>query len=488
MPLEVVDREVLCLLMYVAGTEASKLTGKMPLPLLCIGNRFLFEHQLEWLSDEGFKDIRLSLADRPREVEAVVGAGARWGVQVSYATDPEGAELGARLKKHLGQVRGGMLLVDGNALLRFPFSERLTDSTAFESASGPLPVLFMRHDDWRRLLHHRCPSSMTGLCRLARELMPRLPTVRVAAFYQPISDIASFREINRAIQDRGEGFQFKGFERTPDVRVGRMTHISSGAAMRGPCLIGDGVLIRSGAVVGPGAFIGDRSLIESGAHIEDSVVAPGTYIGRNTSFEGQYVCRDYVLDLERETAIHVDDPLILGDLTRPLAWGRGLARLTAWLLLIVCLPLTLALLPIHRLLRGEWLVSQWMLVQPVRTNLRGELDYQWRRWHRFDFGWFALDLLPCLWAIVRGELAFVGNPPLGREAVAAIEEVWEEELLRGKVGITGPVQQLDPKISTADDIFATSIYYNATRTLKEDALLFLNALVPGMHRFKRSSH
>ncbi len=487
MPLAVTDREIPCLLLYDAESKTSKLTGRMPLPLLCIGNRFLFEHQLEWLSDEGFKDLRLSLADRPRETEAVVGGGARWGVSVRYTMDPEHAALGERLQKHPCRASKGVLLVDGDALLRFPIPRDLNQSLAFENGSGPLPILYLIQEDWTKLLGAPCPGNLAELCLAIKEILPQIGKVRVDAFYRPVHDIETFQQVNRSIRECDEGFQFKGFERAPNVRVGRMTHISSRADLRAPCLIGDGVVIRGNAIIGPGAFIGDRSFVESGAHIHESVVAPGTYIGPNTSFEGQYVCRNYTLDLERGTAIFVDDPMILGDLARPMVWSRGAMRLVAGFSLVLAFPLLLLLLPIHRLLRGRWMISQWMLLQPVKKNLLGEFDFQWRRWQRFDFGWFGLDFLPSLWSVARGRLSFVGNPPMDKREVEAIEAVWRDELLSAKVGLTGPVQQLKPRNSTADDIFATSIYYNATRTLKEDALLFLKALAPGRHRFKRIS-
>ena len=49
-------------------------------------------------------------------------------------------------------------------------------------------------------------------------------------------------------------------------------------------------------------------------------------------------------------------------------------RLVATLLLVVTFVPMLALLPFHRLLRGSLLECEKVLSQPIKKNLKGELD------------------------------------------------------------------------------------------------------------------
>ncbi|CAM2064266.1 Sugar transferase [Sulfidibacter corallicola] len=491
MPLEITDRGVSSLLIHDrAERTAQSLTKMLPLPLLCVGNRYLVEHQLEWLSDSGFKSIRLSLGDRPRETEQLVGSGARWGTDVSVSLDPDFLDLPSLIRKNLAGMGDRILLVDGATVMRFDFPAEIDTSTAFfrkredGQEARQLPVILLTLEDLDRLLEKTEAAFMEDLCEAALAHLPHIERVTVEAFNQRISSVEDYKEMNRVLQEHPDYLQIKGAELHEGVRVGRRCHISSRAILEAPALVGDGAFIKGSAHIGPGAFIGDASFIESGAHIANSVVAPGTYIGENTSFEGKYVCRNFVLDLENKSSLIMDDPSILGDLTRPTPWGMGLERTLAILLAILMFVPILLLSVLHRLVRGSWTVTETILRHPVKQNLRGEYDFQWRRWHRFNFGLFALDVLPSLLDIARGHLGFVGNPPLRREDLEGLEEEWREDLLKGKVGCTGMVQQLGKENNGRDEILATAIFYNATRSFKEDLRLLFKALIPGAHRFR----
>ncbi len=489
MPLDIVDRGLTCLLIHDrAEKTAASLTKQLPLPLLCVGNRYLVEHQLEWLSDNGFKKIRLSLSDRPRETEKLVGSGARWGTEVQVSLDPEYLDLESSIRKTLTGVEGGVLLVGGAACMGFPIPEGLDYSTAFfvQNAAGDnqqLPCLYLDPQGIDALLGQSEAVYFSDLCADALTFIPDIERVSVEAFFQQIASTEDYLAMNAMIQARPELFQFKGAELESGVRVGRRCHISPKADLKMPTLIGDGAFIKGGAEIGPGAFIGDQAFIEAGASVVNSVIAPGTYIGPNTHFENKYVCRTFVLDLHDKTSIVIDDPAILTDITKPTPWGLGAERVIAFLLAILALVPTLLLALVHKVLRGSFLVREEILHHPVKQNLRGEYDFQWRSWRRFGFGFFLLDILPSLFDIANGHLAFVGNPPLRRGDLQNLDEDWRDDLLAGKVGCTGLVQQLGSEHLGRDETLATAIFYNATRDFKQDCRLFFKAWIPGKHRF-----
>ena len=483
MPVEISDREIPCLLVFDRNREKiEKLNRKDPLPLLSIGNRHLIEHQLEWLNDHGFKTVRISIADRQRETEQFVDDGARWGTRITYSTDPEFLDLKSLLQKHPSDEKG-TLLVDGHAVIKCDFPESFDGSTLFFTEERQLPLMYLLPDDYEAV-QELGANDVDELCRLAADAFPHFKRHTVAEdhFCHVIRDVQAFIDMDKAIQEKPDFFHFKGSTPSPGIQLGRMTSVAPTAKLQPPVLIGDGAFVKQGAEIGPGAFIGDHSFVERGAHIVNTVVAPGTYIGKNTTFENKYICRNYVLDLETETSIFIDDPLILGDLRKTVLWARGLERVVALILFLMLLGPIILLLPLHRILRGCWLVSERILEQPVRKNLRGEYDFHWYQWHRFRFGLFFFDVMPGLLDVARGKLSFVGNPPITEEELNGMDEIFQEERLRGKAGCTGLVQHLDPKTTTADEIFTTSIFYNATRTLKGDVLLFMRALIPGIHR------
>src|SRR5690349_17544325 len=85
----------------------AKLAGVAPLANLPILGQTLVECWLEHLATLGARDVRVLAADRPQQVRARVGDGARWGLRVEVL--PEVRELTvaeARLKYGKGSSLG----------------------------------------------------------------------------------------------------------------------------------------------------------------------------------------------------------------------------------------------------------------------------------------------------------------------------------------------------------------------------------------------
>jgi len=500
MPVAIPDRNITTLLVYdKAPEEMEKLTKKEPLPLLSVGNRYLIEHQIEWLSDQGFRNIRLSLSDRPQVIEKHIMSGSRWGCTTSHSTDPEYLDIRERLKKHRSHFKGGALIMDGKSMLHFPFPDTLETTTLFSRDNYLVSLVYCQEQDLDRFLESSEAVTTQDLIDWVSDNVTTAQVVDVrdyihdehesqTIFTHDLTSIDAFMEMNAEIMEHPEVLDFKGSKLKYGVRWGRKTHISPNTRLFGPSLIGDSAYVKGDTSIGPGAFIGDRSYIEKGAMVRDSVIAPGTYVGRYTRFEGQYVCRNYVLDLRSKTHIIIDDPLILGDMRRSPVWSKGMERLLAILLLLPLLPLIAILCPIHRLIFGEWMTREKVLLQPVKRNLKGEYDFEWFTWSRFRFGLFLLDLMPSIYNVATGDMSFVGNPPVTPQEMDTMDETWVEDRIRGKAGCTGPAQQLEWKTATIDEVFVTTIYYTATRSSKGDLNLLLKALIPGVHQFKRDPY
>lgn len=484
MPLSQEPRNIPCVLVYERGLQtAEKLIIKAPLPLLCVGNRYLVDHQLEWLTDEGFKSVRLSLSDRPREVEKHVGSGGRWGMKLTVSSDPDFLSAADLLQKNVASDWESVLIVDGDSLIRFDVPELDGNSASFFARDKQIPVLYLTRKDFQAVIEQVDEvEDIAQFCEAAVKLLPDIKRHDLFARFFRITNVEDFHQLHQTVDLIPGMFHFKGGERKEGVRMGRRTKVSPRAQITGPALIGDGAFIQADAQLGPGAYIGDHAFIQMGAVIKNSVVAPGTYIGKNTYLENKYVCRNYLLDLVDQTSLLLDDPLIIADLERPVSWGRGFSRGLATLFAVLTLPLLILMLFLHRLLRGSWLISESILQNPVKMNLKGEYDYEWVVWQRFNFGWFPLDLLPSLWNISAGHLSFVGNPPLRKQDLDGLEPEWREDLFRARVGVTGLVQQMGAEAEDRDAMLATSLYYNATRSQWGDFRLFFNACMPGRHQ------
>src|SRR5262245_15915704 len=78
--------------------EVSALSGSVPLSNVPILGKALLEYWIEYLTVQGAQDIYILATDRPEQVRALVGQGARWGVRITVF--PESRELTSAQARH----------------------------------------------------------------------------------------------------------------------------------------------------------------------------------------------------------------------------------------------------------------------------------------------------------------------------------------------------------------------------------------------------
>src|SRR6059058_1366104 len=71
------------------GTRLRPLTDTCPKPMLPIAGRPLLEWTLGWLRRYGVEEAALNLHHLPEVVRAGLGDGARFGMKLRYACEPE---------------------------------------------------------------------------------------------------------------------------------------------------------------------------------------------------------------------------------------------------------------------------------------------------------------------------------------------------------------------------------------------------------------
>jgi NDP-mannose synthase len=84
------------------GTRLHPMTQVVPKPLLCLGDISIIEVIISQLARYEFKDIIILLGYKPELIQAVVGDGRKWGINIRYAVE----------KEPLGTVGGLKLIAD----------------------------------------------------------------------------------------------------------------------------------------------------------------------------------------------------------------------------------------------------------------------------------------------------------------------------------------------------------------------------------------
>jgi MurNAc alpha-1-phosphate uridylyltransferase len=94
------------------GERLRPLTDTVPKPLLTAGGQPLVFHHLEALARSGFREVVINIAHLGEQIRSAVGDGSRWGLNISYSQEPEGAlETGGGIHRALPELGSTPFLV-----------------------------------------------------------------------------------------------------------------------------------------------------------------------------------------------------------------------------------------------------------------------------------------------------------------------------------------------------------------------------------------
>ena len=111
------------------GERMRPLTDHTPKPLLKVGGKALIVWHLENLAKAGFKEVVINHAHLGSQIEAALGDGSQWGLQISYSPEEKALETAGGIAYALplltknGSENEPFLVVNGDTFTDIDFAK-----------------------------------------------------------------------------------------------------------------------------------------------------------------------------------------------------------------------------------------------------------------------------------------------------------------------------------------------------------------------------
>jgi NDP-sugar pyrophosphorylase family protein len=492
-----------------AGTRLAPLTDDRPAPLLPVVNRPIIEHLLEHLVRHHVTAATVCLHHRPYPLEAHLGDGTPWGIQLRYALERRPLGTGGAVRAVAGRASEPVLAVFATALTTADLEKMLAlhqfreaaltllvgsaseqgdvalddeGGVVLDGGAGPLhPFAGVAVIDPRVLA--LVPAGTPA--DLLEDLVPRAlaaglgvqgVTAEPALVVRTAGDLVLANR--RALVGDLPGLVLPGYETERGIRLSRGAVVHRSARLVPPVLIGANAVIGRGARV-EATVIGDEVLVGPDSTIRSSVVCARTYVGRGLSLDGALVDRERIRREAAGTWTAVRDPRLFGDTRAPHRPRPGVAgRLLASALVVGAAPLWITV--------GALLALESRGRPTHSRRIRGARGHEVRLRKiapRGPLGRFLVRLgiarAPQLVNVIRGDLHWAGTNPL-------MPAEWASLAAAGEKPPTSPglvtLSDLAPGPLPRRDRLALDQLYAATRSRRGDVRLVAAAL---RHRLGR---
>jgi hypothetical protein len=214
--------------------------------------------------------------------------------------------------------------------------------------------------------------------------------------------------------------------------------------------------------------LSEAVVVDELATLENSVVLPGTYVGRAVDVRNAIVWGSQLIRIDTGVTTEIADAFFLGELADPgfrRRAGNVVHSAVGLLLLLTSLPL------------WPLMVLASLVVDPRRPfrtvrliGNRSRARHGLRLRDRVPFNAVEaavrvpiLRHLPKLCAVVQGHLRVIGVRPRGAEAVATKGEEWERLGQEAPAGLVGPAELLASFDAPEEEIDLLESHYARTR-------------------------
>jgi hypothetical protein len=398
------------------------LTRQRPFVLVPILGRTLLDLWLADLAGRGVRHVLILAADRPETIRASVRKGEAWGLTLEVIPEAQESSVDSARARYR---RAGEQWMDE------PNDIRLADRLP-----GDGEDVWKSPADWLKAVQSR------------------------------MSEAASQRLGMR--------------EHAPGVYVHLRARLSPDAHLEGPCWLG------SNAWVGSQVKISAGSVVESAAYIDDGAEVAGSWIGPATMVGGMTEVRDSIAwgrGLYRWTTgsfTEIQDAFLLTDLS-----GRSLGeggtpwwqKLLAGGVLLLLGPWVILVGWLKGSIRREGWIETWMA---LRTPSQDLATCGLVRLHRLTGLREPWCRMLELWAIVRGDLRWVGNRPLTPAQAEQLEGEFERLWVESPAGVFSLADSEGCEEAFGDEARAHASFYSVQRSHPNDLRILARSLWRGL--------
>ena len=338
------------------GTRLRPLTIHTPKPIVPIFNRPFLHYQIDQLLQvPEIDEVILSLNYQPRRIEEILGEGEGLGIRIRYVVEPMPLGTGGAIRYAGDSLTESVVVFNGDvltqidlaAVLRLHRERKAKATIVLTPVENPRAYGLVETDpsgSIQRFLEKpgedqiSCNTINAGIYVLEPETFDRIPKdtawsiersffpsliergeTFVAYVYDgywiDIGTPAKYLQVHKDIMDgrysappfdspsarSGQAFDSpsarsgQALDSTEPGRrafVSEAARIDEGVELQGPCFVDEGVVVKAGARILPYSVIGRQTHIDEAAVIDDSIIWPNGWIGREAQVSGAILGRN----------------------------------------------------------------------------------------------------------------------------------------------------------------------------------------------------
>ncbi len=363
--------------------------------LLNIANKPYLEYLVDYCLLQGVSSIKIATDMPIDDMEAVLGHGERWRIDISYVMVPPEYSTCDVYSRHAKSLSGDDLLIF-SGMFWHNYDKRQSD--VLKIATGDSACYCKRFC----LIGRECNDG--GFCKMhCRQATPDELDI------QPLSSIRDYFNLSmEMVRGKAVNYSMPNYNDAPQLYIGQNVSISRTCDITAPVHLGSTLQLSEHTQIGPSVIIGDNSFIDEHTQITNSVIMGNSYVGQHLEIIGKIIYRNHIIDPENGIQMDiVDNQVLMPILPRKKQRSSILQRFSALLLWIILLPFFLLLRP--------WIQIHLELVECFMSADRQKKIWlklyiqKPRRWTARYFRKLSLDRFHLLPLAIRGELRLVGN-------------------------------------------------------------------------------